>query len=318
MPAMADVGILGLGRMGSAMARRVAGAGHRVTVWNRSAERATFLARSMPDTDVEVARSAGAAVEGRDVVLCVLADGDATRAIVLDPPVLAALTPGTVVCDMGTSGVGVARDLATHLRQQGAAFVDAPVSGSVPVVEAGEVLVMAGGEPEAVDAARHVLDSFARKVVYLGPAGAGQTMKLAVNLVVHDLNAAVAEALVLATSAGIAGEAAYDVFEESVIAAPFVRYKRTAFLDPDSAVAMSLDLVSKDLRLITGLADGLGVPVPTTNAAADSVAAACGAGLGSADMAALARFLTDRRGASRSLRQITTRSRGGFPGVSLL
>ena len=87
-------------------------------------------------------------------------------------------------------------------------------------------------------------------------------MKLAVNLVVHDLNAAVSEALIIAKRAGIAAEDAYDVFQDSVIAAPFVVYKRAAFLDPETPVAMSLDLVHKDLRLITGLADELGVPVP--------------------------------------------------------
>ena len=111
-------------------------------------------------------------------------------------------------------------------------FVDAPVSGSVPAVEAGTLLVMAGGEPDAVDAARPVLGAFARKVLHVGPAGAGQTMKLAVNLVVHDLNAAVAEALRLARSAGIAAADAYDVFQESVVAAPYVRLQASRVPGP--------------------------------------------------------------------------------------
>jgi 3-hydroxyisobutyrate dehydrogenase-like beta-hydroxyacid dehydrogenase len=273
------------------MARRVASAGHRVTVWNRTEATARSLAQSMPAATVAVAPTAAAAVRDKDVILSVLADGDTTRALLLDHAVLAALTPTAVVCDLGTSGVSAAHEIAAGLHAGRVRFVDAPVSGSVSAVEAGTLLVMAGGESDAVDAARTVLAAFARKILHVGPAGAGQTMKLAVNLIVHDLNAAVAEALVIAKSAGIAPDDAYDVFQDSVIAAPFVVYKRAAFLDPRAAVAMSLDLVNKDLRLITGLADELGVPVPLTNAAAQSVAAACSAGYGSQDMASLARFL---------------------------
>jgi 3-hydroxyisobutyrate dehydrogenase-like beta-hydroxyacid dehydrogenase len=292
---MADVAVLGTGRMGSAMAQRVARAGHRVTVWNRTEATARVLAESVSPTTIAVARAPAVAVHNQDVILSVLADGDATRAVLLDPAVLAALTPGAVVCDLGTSGASAATDIATGLRGARVRFVDAPVSGSVSAVEAGTLLVMAGGEPDAVDAARTVLGAFARKIVHVGPAGAGQTMKLAVNLVVHDLNAAVSEALLMAKTAGIAAEDAYDVFEDSVIAAPFVVYKRAAFLDPQTRVAMSLDLVNKDLRLITGLADELGVSMPLTDAAAGSVAAACSAGYGSGDMASLTRFLAERR-----------------------
>lgn len=295
---MADVAIVGTGRMGSAMARRVAAAGHTVTVWNRTEAAARALAESMPDAALTVAPTAAAAVRNKDVVLSVLADGETTRAVLLDGAVLAALTPRALVCDLGTSGVSAAEHLARGLQDAGARFVDAPVSGSVPAVQAGTLLVMAGGEPEAVDAARTLLGAFARKVMHVGAAGAGQSMKLAVNLVVHDLNAAIAEALALATSAGIAGADAYDVFLESVIAAPYVVYKRAAFLDPQTAVAMSLDLVNKDLRLITGRAREVGVPVPVTVAAARSVAEACGAGYGPQDMASLTRFLAIRSGSN--------------------
>jgi 3-hydroxyisobutyrate dehydrogenase-like beta-hydroxyacid dehydrogenase len=116
-------------------------------------------------------------------------------------------------------------------------------------------------------------------------------MKLAVNLVVHDLNAALSEAIVLATRAGIELTAAYDVFQESVIAAPYVVYKREAFLSTEVPVAMSLDLVDKDLRLINALAGSLGVRASTTRAVAAEVVASCRAGFGSHDMASLARFL---------------------------
>jgi 3-hydroxyisobutyrate dehydrogenase len=242
-----------------------------------------------------VAGSAAEAVRGCEVVLSVLADGTASRAVLLDTAVLAALRPGAVVCDLGTSGVATARALAAGLGAAGVRFVDAPVSGSVPAVEAGTLLVLAAGEPGDVDLARPVLSSFARRVVHLGAAGAGQAMKLAVNLVVHDLNAALSEALVLAESSGIQRESAYDVLQDSVVGAPFVVYKRAAFLEADTPVAMSLDLVAKDLRLIAAHAQESGVDVAVTAAAATLYDAACDAGLGRLDMAALRRFLDSRR-----------------------
>ena len=297
---MADVAIVGMGRMGSAMARRAVAAGHHVTVWNRTEATARALAESTSDARVRVAATPQDAVAGKAVVLAVLADGDASRAVLLDPAVLARLTPGTVVCDLGTSGVAAAHDLERGLRGAGARFVDAPVSGSVPAVQAGTLLVMAGGDEDAVTAASSVLSAFARRVIHVGGVGSGQAMKLAVNLVVHNLNAAVSEALALATSAGISGDAAYDVFEESVIAAPFVGYKRAAFLDPTTPVAMSLDLVNKDLRLIAELAGERGVPVPVTDAAARLVAAACADGFGPDDMASLTRFLALHAGTQPS------------------
>jgi 3-hydroxyisobutyrate dehydrogenase-like beta-hydroxyacid dehydrogenase len=116
-------------------------------------------------------------------------------------------------------------------------------------------------------------------------------MKLAVNLVVFTLNSAVSEALILATSAGVAPEAVYDIFQDSVIAAPFVTYKRPAFLDETTPVAMSLALTRKDMDLITGFAAAQGVPATVASAVRDEVSNACDSGFADQDMAGLARFL---------------------------
>jgi len=291
---VAEVAVLGAGRMGSAMARRVAGAGHGLTVWNRTEAAAHALASSVPG-GARVAGTPADAVRGCDVVLSVLADGATTCAVLLDTDVLGALPRQGVVCDLATSGVAAASALGTGLAEAGVPFVDAPVSGSVPAVEAGTLLVMAGGDPAAIAAAEPILAAFARRVVRVGDVSAGQAMKLAVNLVVHDLNAALAEALILAEHAGITRQDAYDVLADSVVAAPFVGYKRAAFLDPDTPVAMSLDLVRKDLRLIAELAADVDVSIAVTAAAEVVVEAACEAGHGSQDMAALSRFPQVRR-----------------------
>ncbi|HMG54349.1 MAG TPA: NAD(P)-dependent oxidoreductase [Kofleriaceae bacterium] len=291
---MVDVAILGTGRMGAAMARRVAAAGHDLTMWNRTESSARTVLGSLPAGSARVAATAADAVAGRSVVLSMLADGAATREVLLDRSVLAALDSGAVVCDLATSGVATARALHSGLAQAAIGFVDAPVSGSVPAVNAGTLLVMASGAADAIAAVEPVLLAFARKVLRVGDAGAGQAMKLAVNLVVHVLNAAISEALILAERAGIPRDRAYDVLQDSVVAAPFVAYKRAAFLDPDTPVAMSLDLVLKDLRLITEFAAELAVGASVTEAVRAAVAAACAAGSGPQDMAALSRFATTR------------------------
>src|SRR5262249_8305035 len=124
---MADVAVLGTGRMGAAIARRLAAAGHAVTVWNRTEASARRVAASLPEAGIRVAADAADAVAERDVVISMLADGDATRAVLLNKDVVARLSPGAVVCDMATSGVDVARELARVLAEHGALFLDAPV-----------------------------------------------------------------------------------------------------------------------------------------------------------------------------------------------
>jgi 3-hydroxyisobutyrate dehydrogenase-like beta-hydroxyacid dehydrogenase len=116
-------------------------------------------------------------------------------------------------------------------------------------------------------------------------------MKLSVNLVVHTLNAAVSEALALAVEAGVSPSGAYDIFQESVVAAPFVNYKRAAFLDPDTPVAMSLALTNKDLGLITAFARELGLSAAVVDAVHAEVTEACSAGFADQDMAGLFRFI---------------------------
>lgn len=288
---MAEVAVLGAGRMGAAMCARLADAGHHVRLWNRTRSRAEDVCDTLGAPGLVVADTPSACVTGAEVVLSMLADGGATTATLLDQDVLDALSPGAVVCDLGTSGVDAARSLAQAYDAARRHFVDAPVSGSVATVAAGQLLVMASGAVADVESVTPVLSAFAARVIRVGDAGQGQAMKLAVNLVVHDLNSALSESLVLAEGAGIDPATAYDVLENSAVGAPFVRYKRAAFLEPDQPVAMSLDLVAKDFRLIAELAAEQGRQIAVTRAATDVVDAAVTAGHGPRDMADLRAYL---------------------------
>jgi 3-hydroxyisobutyrate dehydrogenase-like beta-hydroxyacid dehydrogenase len=284
------VSVVGTGRMGSAMVGRLAGAGHDVTVFNRTRSRAEPVAAAY---SVEIAPTPRAAASAADVVIVSLADDAALRDAYLGPDgLVAGLPAGTVVADTSTVDPATIVALGEDVDRVGAALVDTPVSGSVSTVQSGQLLVMAGGDEAALCQARPALDAFASRVISLGPLGSGATMKLVVNAMVHGLNAALAEALVLAEKSGVERSAAYEVIASSAVAAPFVLYKRDAYEHPDDTpVAFALDLVAKDLELAAGLAARVGADVPQLVANRAVVQRALDAGLGQADLSAIATLL---------------------------
>ncbi len=285
---MTAVAVVGTGRMGAAMVGRIVGAGHTVTAWNRTASRAQGLGAAVAATPRE-------AVAGASIVVVSLADDDAVRAAYGGPDgIVAGLSPGAVVCDTSTIAPATVRELAAAVAQCGASLVDTPVSGSVALVQSGGLTILAGGDATALDRATPVLSCFGSRIVRLGGQGTGATMKLVVNSVVHALNLAVSEALVLAEKAGVDRAAAYDVFATSAVAAPFVQYKRESFVNPDHApVAFALDLVAKDLRLIGDLADSVGARMPQRDVTAAVVDESVDRGYGGRDLSALAALLRE-------------------------
>ena len=289
------VAVVGAGRMGSAMVARLRSAGFPVTVFNRTRARSEAVAEASGAAVAGTAREAAAAAQ---VVVSSLADDAAVRAVYGGEDGLAAgLRAGAVVCETSTIDPGTVREVEPLVRARGAALLDTPVSGSVPLVERGELTVMAGGDAAALERARPVLGALAARIFHVGELGAGATVKLAVNAIVHALNQALSEALVLAERAGVERERAYEVFAASAAGAPFVRYKRPAFERPGEApVAFSLELVAKDLDLILGLAERVGVRMEQAEADRRVVFAASAAGLGEADMSAIAELLRARAG----------------------
>jgi 3-hydroxyisobutyrate dehydrogenase-like beta-hydroxyacid dehydrogenase len=290
MSELASIAVVGAGRMGGAMVGRLRADGVEVTVFNRSRDKAEAVASRHGAT---VAATAREAVAAADVVLVSLADDAAVRdAYAGADGLVAGVRDGVVVCDTSTVAPATVRELAPQVAERGGSLLDSPVSGSVPLVERGELTVMVGGAAAAVDTARPVLDHLAKSVFHLGDVGAGATMKLAVNSVIFALNSAVGEALVLAERAGVDRAATYEVLAASAAGAPFVQYKRDAFVRPDdAAVAFALDLVAKDQGLIDDLAAAVGASMPQADANRKLVRDAVAAGLGSQDMSAVATHL---------------------------
>ena len=286
---MTNVAVIGTGRMGGAMVGRLVAAGHHVVAYNRNRTRAERLG-------VDVAGTARDAVAGAAVVVVSLADDAAVEAVYHGTDgLIAGLSAEAVVLESSTVRPATVRALAPPVAQRGATLLDTPVSGSVSVVERGELTIMAGGDATALDRVRPVLDAFSARVFHLGELGNGAVMKLVVNSVIHALNQALSEALVLAERSGLDRHATYDVLAASAVAAPFVLYKRTAFERPaDTPVAFMLDLVAKDLGLIGELAAEAGAPMEQLAANRAVVEAALKAGYGSRDISAIAEFLRER------------------------
>jgi 3-hydroxyisobutyrate dehydrogenase-like beta-hydroxyacid dehydrogenase len=226
-------------------------------------------------------------------VLVSLADDRAVAETYRGPDGIAAgAKAGTVVADTSTVDPRTTAEMSRVLAESGARLLDAPVSGSVPSVLAGTLVVLAGGEAADLEVARPVFDVFAKQVFHVGPSGSGAVMKLAVNTLVHALNQALSESLVLAEKAGIDRSIAYDVITASAAGAPFVQYKRAAFERPEETpVAFTLALVAKDLGLALDLAERAGVELPQAATNSNTAKTAIAAGLGDRDMSALAELL---------------------------
>jgi 3-hydroxyisobutyrate dehydrogenase-like beta-hydroxyacid dehydrogenase len=202
---IARLGFVGLGLMGGHMARRLAEAGHEVRVHNRTQSKAQAHAAAH-GTQTEESPAQVAAAVGAGIVFVCVADTPALEAVVEGTPGMAglidALAPGAVVVDMGTSRVETTRRLAKLIRDMGATYVDAPVSGGEVGARDGTLTIMAGGDAEDLERIAPCFEAMGRSWTHVGPVGAGQVAKAANQLIVGLGLAAVAEALLLAEAGG--------------------------------------------------------------------------------------------------------------------
>jgi len=294
-PIPTSVGFAGMGRMGVPMAAQLVDAGFDVTVYNRTAAAAAGFAATHSSSSAPTPRELALAAS---IIVTMVADGPALLALFEgDDGLLRGLRPGSIVVDMGTTGIEHTNLARAHLAERGASLVEAPVSGSVAAATGKTLLVMAGGDDAALDTVMPVLDAMAGRIIRVGGPGSGAAMKLAVNAVLFGLNQAIAESLVLAEHAGIDRATAYEVFASSAIAAPVVHYRRAVFEHPGTTpVTFSIDLAAKDLGLIMQLASEVGTSMPQAGLNLEVMQEAGRSGLGEADMGEVATLI--RRGPS--------------------
>jgi 3-hydroxyisobutyrate dehydrogenase-like beta-hydroxyacid dehydrogenase len=283
------VALLGLGLMGRPMALNVARAGHSLVVWNRTRARAEEVAAAAPG--VRVAATPQEAVAQAGVSLTMVSDPPALEEVLWGAHGgLAGLRSGSLLVDSSTVSPALARRAAAACKERGASFLDAPVTGGTWGAEKGELVFMVGGDAAVVERARPVLGAMGKRIFHLGPHGAGQTIKLAMNLLLALEVGALAEALALVRAAGIEGEKLVEVMQSSMARAAVLDIKAPLILKDEFAPSFPLRLMHKDLGLALELANQLGVPLPATAAARETYNAVKGAAKEDVDYAAVARF----------------------------
>jgi 3-hydroxyisobutyrate dehydrogenase-like beta-hydroxyacid dehydrogenase len=281
---MAILGFVGLGAMGSRLARRLLDAGHVVQGYNRSVSKA----RALEGAGLKVAATPRAAAEGAEAVFSMVTDDAALWAVALgDDGIIAGLRRGAVLVEMSTVSPAVTRELAAAVTVRGASMLDAPVSGSTISVEQGVASIMVGGEAAALERVRPYLAVMGPNgLTHVGALGLAKTMKIATNLGLAAQMLAFSEAVLLAEKAGIARETAVEALLRSVIASPMVKYRGPFVVGKMPSDAwFSVPMMQKDLQLALDQAHTTGVTLPTTALVQQWLTMARAMGLGERDFA---------------------------------
>lgn len=290
---MANLGFVGLGTMGGRIAKRLMDAGHMVTGYNRTKEKARWLI----EAGMRWADSPRAVAEAVDIVFSMVTDTRALQAVALGPDgILAGLGPGKVYIDMSTVSPAFSRELAAQVAARGAAMLDAPVSGSVSTLEAGQLSIMVGGDRAVFEQVLPILRDIGPTITYIGPNGMAVAMKIAVNLGLAVQMLAFSEAVLLAEKSGIPRETAVQALLNSVVASPMLKYRGPFVLQMPEEAWFDVNMMQKDLLLALEMARALDVPLPTTAVANEFLTAARGMGMAHQDFAAVFHVLARMAG----------------------
>jgi 2-hydroxy-3-oxopropionate reductase len=293
---MTTVAVIGLGIMGGPMAANLVAAGHDVVGYNRSDAKVRQLVERGGRGAADVAE----AVRDADVVLTMLPDSPDVEAVVLgEGGVLDSAKPGTLLIDASTIRPDVAVRLAAAARDRGVRMVDAPVSGGEAGAVEGSLSIMVGGDADDVAAARPVLEAVGTTIVHVGPAGSGQTVKAANQLIVAGTIELVAEALVFLEAHGVDTQAAVQVLAGGLAGNRILDRKAAGMIAREIRPGIRDDLHHKDLGIVTAAAREAGVAIPVGALVAQLMGALRAEGHGSLDHSALLLLVEQLSGRSQ-------------------
>jgi 3-hydroxyisobutyrate dehydrogenase len=280
-----QIGVAGLGAMGSAIAARLLEVGHQVTVWNRTAAKTKPLA----DAGAKVAASPTALAAACEAIITILTDSAAIEAVYNGPSgLLAGDVTGKLFIEMSTVPPSVEIALAPKVQAKGAAFVECPVGGSTAPARQGKLLGLMGADPAAAARAKPILEQLCRKVEHCGPVGAGSSMKLAINLPLMVAWQAYGEAFAIARDVGWEPKRLLDLFVESNGANNALKMRADMIValmekrDP-GATTFSIANGLKDLRTMLDTGTARGADMPATKAALAGFEESNKKGLGGGD-----------------------------------
>jgi len=265
MTEISKVSFLGLGVMGSAIARHIGKAGHKLTIYNRSPHRVAAWQESNPALAARVAENPADAAEGADVVITCVGNDDDLADVVLGPNgVFKSLKTGGVFVDHTTVSARIARQISVEARDLQIHCVDAPMTGSQIGAESGTLTLMCGGRKSALEAASPVMEAYSQRIVHVGKAGAGQTAKMANQICIAGIVASLSEAVRFAQGSHLDMDKVYEAISGGA-AQSWQMDNRWQTMDSDEFdFGLAIDWMRKDLGLAMDEGRGFGVSLPVT------------------------------------------------------
>lgn len=288
---MKNIAWIGTGHMGLPMAHNLLKEGYTLHVYNRTSERAKPLEHAGATLYANPAEATAQA----EVVFVMLTKKDAIDDVLSgEQGILSQLRAGMYVINMSTISPEEAKAFAKQITDKGAIYVDAPVSGSVAPAEQGNLVILAGGQAEDIQACQPFFDILGKKTIHFGEIGHGSSAKLSINLLLGISTQAIAESLLIAERSGLQREQVLEMFGESAVATPLLAGKKDMFINNEFPAAFMLSLISKDLGLLTNEAKRLHVQLPLAEAADQTYREANENGKGELDLAAIWLELQER------------------------
>ncbi len=291
-----NIAFLGLGVMGAPMAGHLARAGHRITVYNRTASRAAAWCerRAAEGLDVAQAPSPTEAARGQDAVLtCVGNDRDLAEVVLGDSGALAAMEPGALFVDHTTVSPAIARRIADEAERRGVLALDAPVSGGQAGAENGKLSIMCGGAAEAMERARPLLESYAARIVHIGAAGSGQATKAVNQICIAGLLGALSEGVRFAQAAGLDMDKVLEAVSGGAAQSWQMENRWETMARGEFDFGFAIDWMRKDLAIAMAEASAHGLPLPVTELVDRFYAEVQETGGGRQDTSALIRHLPE-------------------------
>ena len=285
---MQRTAVIGLGAMGFGMATQILKAGFPLTVYNRTAKRATALQTA----GARVASSPADAAKAADVVISMVADDAASRQVWLgDDGISRTLKPGTVAVECSTLSTAWIRELAQTLQKRECDFLDAPVTGSKMQAASGELLFLVGGEAATLERARPVLKAMSRNIMHIGPVGSGALIKLINNYLCGVQAASLAEAMALIERSGLDRERSLEILNNGAPGSPLINALSKRMTSRNYEVNFLLRLMQKDLNYARHEAEAHGIRFNVGSAAAKVFEHARENGWGEKDFSAVVEAL---------------------------
>jgi 3-hydroxyisobutyrate dehydrogenase len=285
------VGLVGLGRMGAAIAHRLRDQSFEVVGWDQSVDTNQTLAQS----GLRIADNSRAVAAVSDIVISIITEDHGVRQIFTGSQgFLAGDVKGKLFIEMSTLQPMTGRELAPLVEANGARLIEAPVLGTIPQVRDGKLFALVGGRIDDLERARPVLEPLTRRIAHMGPNGSGYAMKLAVNLGLGAYIQALSESLALGAKQGLTLDQMLDVLQEAPYASGWLKSKIGVMKGEKPEMTLDIRTLRKDIMSAVATGALTGVPMPLSAGTLVSLSAAVANGAGAGDLGELPRFLREQ------------------------